>query len=80
MIVFEEFGICFFEKHDPDLWSVISAEDRSIVMKREIVIDDHTLPESINEEPYSIVAIGAGLGSFKKSFNDKGVLADSSQR
>lgn len=45
-------------------------------MKREVVIHDHALPETINEQPNPVVRVWTDVRGLEESLDYKGKLAD----
>jgi hypothetical protein len=45
-------------------------------MYRKIVVEDDAFPLSVDEQPNSVVSVGADFCGFEDAFDDKGELAD----
>ena len=65
MIIFEHFSISFLKKKHPQFRSVVPGEDRPVVMKREVVIQNDASPQTVNEEPDTVVVVGTFLGGLE---------------
>lgn len=75
----KNFSISFLHKHDPQLIPIVPRKNRRVIMHRDPIINDHTLPEPINKEPNTISTIRWLFSSFEDSLDDEWVLTDASQ-
>ena len=76
LVASKYFSVCLLQKHHPQFLFVSSWEERVASVQWEVVVQYNTSPQSIHEQPYAVVAVGANFSSLEEAFHDKRVLSN----